>query len=197
MLLQAAVHVLVIHAPDTVFIAAQGRKLRFAAEIIQNMGKADIGRGVQQHGLSGDGQGLHGRADAAKHAVFIADVRALQAGQAVARLLPAENAVKIFIRHGKITEVRKSETLMHRLEDRRRGREAHVRDPHGDALRRSRAHAPGIDVCGNGIRAGAVEHRDKIIFHSPSCGSSVFRICRLVYHTGKTEICQLRQGSAL
>ena len=83
------------------------------------MGKADVGRGVQQHGLSGDGQGLHGRADAAKHAVFIADVRALQAGQAVARLLPAENAVKIFIRHGKITEVRKSETLMHRLEDRR------------------------------------------------------------------------------
>ena len=49
MLLQAAVHVLVIHAPDSVFIAAQGRKLRFAAEIIQNMGKADVGRGVQQH----------------------------------------------------------------------------------------------------------------------------------------------------
>ena len=39
MLLQAAVHVLVIHAPDSVFIAAQGRKLRFAAEIIQNMGQ--------------------------------------------------------------------------------------------------------------------------------------------------------------
>ena len=93
----AFVHILIVHPPYAVFVLPQRAQLGDSACIFQHMCKADIGGAVQQYLLAGCGERLNSRADAAEHAVFVADVLGAQARYTVALFVPADDAVVIFL----------------------------------------------------------------------------------------------------
>ena len=103
--LQLPVHVLIVHAPDACLVPLQWGVHRHPAGVLKGVGKAHIGGGVDKDLLPRRGEGLQRGADPAQHTVFIADMLRQQALHAVARSLPADDAVKIGLRQGEIAEV--------------------------------------------------------------------------------------------
>ena len=102
--------------------------------------------------------------------VFVADVLRLQAGDAVAALLPADDGIVIFRRRVKIAEGRMLRPPDHGLLNGGRHGKIHVRDPHGDHVealpgggigRTGRAHC----VDGNGVLSPAIQNGSKVVFH--------------------------------
>ena len=167
MLLYLPVHVLIVHAPYTLFVPLQGRVHRHPARILEGVGKAHIGGGMDQHLLSGGGKGLERGADAPQHAVFVSDVFRQQALHGVSPLLPADDAVKIFLGQGEVAEVGHLHTPVYGIHDCRRRLEAHVRYPHGDggeALVHLEA-LEGYHVRRGGVPAPPVQDGGKIVFH--------------------------------
>ena len=166
-LLYLPIHVLIVHAPDALFVALELAVDYDAPRVVHRVREADVGGGVDEYLVPGRGEALHCRAHAAKHAVFVADVLREQPLDAVARALPVYDAVKVFVRQGEVAEVRHLHALEYRLHGRRRGDKAHVRDPH-----RYRVKAlVGLNACegylvkGQGVPAVPVEHCCKIVFH--------------------------------
>ena len=94
--LQFCVHILIIHAPDVVFVETERTVNDLVAVACQASGKADVGRAVEQHVVPFGAQNVQRGDHAAQHAVFVADVFALQPGNAVMALLPADNGIVIF-----------------------------------------------------------------------------------------------------
>ena len=179
-LLELSVHVLIVHAPDAVFVAHKLGVNGAAAGIVKRVGKADICRRVDEHLVAGRGERLERGAYAAENAVFVADVLRQQPLNAVSLALPADYRVKIFAREREIPEVRHFHALVYRVHDRRRRGKAHVRYPHGNGVK-ALVHCDagkGNFIRRRGILPAAVEHGSKIVFHisskNPSascCGS--------------------------
>ena len=94
------------------------------------MGKAYIGRGVEQDILPGAGQHLNCRTESSQNPVFIAYVVLFKAKYPVAPFLPGDYTVIIPVRQRKISEMGLIRSLADRLQDGRRRREAHIGDPH-------------------------------------------------------------------
>ena len=165
--LELAVHILVIHAPDTVFIALELAVDYDAARVVHRVRKADIGGGVDEYLVAGSGESLHRAAHAAQHTVFITDMLRPEPLDAVSAALPVNNAVKILLRQLKIAEVRHFHALIYRIHDRRRAGEAHVRYPHRDNVKALvRTHSGKRDLVKSlGIAAMAVKNGRKIVFH--------------------------------
>ena len=137
------------------------------ARVLQGVGEAHIGGRVDQNPVPGGGEGLDGGADAAQHAVFIADVLFLQACDAVAAALPGEDGVIVVLRQGEVAEVGEGQAVAHGLQDRRGGGKGHVRDPHGDRIkaRIDRDAREGNLVGGQAVASRAVQDGGKIVFH--------------------------------
>lgn len=165
--LQLPVHVRIVHAPDALRVLRQRRVDDGTAQPLQGVGEAHIGGAVDQNRLAGAGQGLDHGADAAQNAVFIADVLPLQAGDAVAHLLPADDAVKVGAAQLKISEIRVVQPGPDGLQHRRRGGEAHVRHPHGDPGKALLGLHPviGDHVQGQGVPAPPVQNGIEIVLH--------------------------------
>ena len=64
-------------------------------------GKADVGGAVQQDLVARAGERAEGGDHAAEHAVLVADVLRLEAGDAVARLVPADDGLEVLVARSK------------------------------------------------------------------------------------------------
>jgi len=167
MLLYLPVHVLIVHAPDALLVPLQRGVDGYAACVLEGVGKAHVGGGMDQHLLSGGGKGLDGGADAPQHAVFVADVLRQQALHGVSPLLPADDAVEIFLGQGEVAEVGHLHTPVYGIHDCRRRLEAHVRYPHGDGGE-ALVHLEVLEryhVRRRGVPAPPVQDGGKIVFH--------------------------------
>ena len=132
-LLELPVHVLIVHAPYALPVPLQRGVDGNTARVLEGVGEAHICGRVDKNLLAGSGEGLEHGADAAQHAVFVADVFRQQALHPVAFLLPADDAVEIFFRQGEVAEVGHLHALVYGRHHRRGRLEAHVRYPHGDS----------------------------------------------------------------
>ena len=143
------------------------------AIVRQAVGKANVGRAVEQHVVPFGAQNVQRGDHAAQHAVFVADVFRLQAGNAVVALLPADNGIVIFRRGVKIAEGRMLHPFDHGLLNGGNHGEIHIRHPHGDHVeslpgrgigRTGRAHG----VNGDGVLSPAIQNGSKVVFHCVS-----------------------------
>ena len=163
-------HVLKIHAPDIVFVFYQRAVDDVVAVVLQAVGETDVGGGVQQDIVSAGAENVQRADNAAQHAVFIADALLCQAGDAVARFVPADDGSKIFLRGRKIAVGRMPGAGDDGLGNGGHGGEVHIRHPHGngvEALLRSAGCEAGRAQCihGDGVFAAAVHDTGKIVFH--------------------------------
>ena len=145
---------------------------RFPTVWVKPTYKADVGRAVDQNLLPRRGKGLDSRGHAPEHAVFIADMLALQPQGAVAPPLPGEDALIIFLAHRIVAQRREREPLSHRVENGRRDGIGHVRDPHRDRVKALvHPYVPGDHVRGDRVPSAAVENGRKIVWHCsvPPC----------------------------
>ena len=74
LLLDAALHVVEVHAPDTVLVAHERRVHDSEAVVLERVREAHVGGAVHEHGVAGRGKGRERRDHAAEHAVLVADV---------------------------------------------------------------------------------------------------------------------------
>ena len=170
--LQLGVHILVVHAPDAVFILFQRAVHRGAAQIFHVGGEAHIGGAVKQNLVAGGGQGLHRAGDTAVDAVLVADVLPFQIPEAVAFGLPADDGVVIGVAGEEVAIEGVLGPLNHGGGDGRAGGEVHIRHPHGDGVEALLGSiglvAPDLAanaLHGGGILAAPVNERCKIELH--------------------------------
>ena len=166
-------HVGKIHPPDTLLVLCQRRVDNVIAIVRQAVGKADVGRAVEQHVVPFGAQNVQRGDHAAQHAVFVADVFRLQAGDAVVVFLPADDGIVVFRRGVKVAEGRMLRPGDHGLLNGGNHGEIHVRDPHGNHVkalpgrgigRTGRAHG----VNGDGVLSPAIQNGSKVVFHCVS-----------------------------
>ena len=163
-------HIGVVHPPDALLVSLKLTVHGHTADVLQHVGKAHVGRGVEQQLFTRAAQHLDGCADAAEHAVFVADVLREKALCAVAALVPGDDALVIGGRGAVIAEERKVEAAAHGLENGRSGGEAHIRDPHGndgEALLHVDV-GNGVMVGGNGVFPEPIEDCGEIVCHVSS-----------------------------
>ena len=163
-------HVLEVHTPDLILIHIHGGVNDVVAVILQSVGEAHIGRGVDQHIIAPGTHHIQGADHTAQNAVGIADVLALQTFHAVAVALPVDDGVVILITGQEIAVAGVLGTLDDGFGDGGRGGEVHVRHPHGNQVKAVSGLAGGI-VHSQSVHAMAVDDGGKIIFHgnSPFC----------------------------
>ena len=166
-------HVGKVHPPDTLLVLCQRGVDNVIAIVRQAVGKADVGRAVEQHVVPFGAQNVQRGDHAAQHAVFVADVFALQPGNAVVALLPADNGIVIFCRGVKIAEGRMLHPFDHGLLNGGHHGKIHICHPHGDHVeslpgrgigRTGRAHG----VNGDGVLSPAIQNGSKVVFHCVS-----------------------------
>ena len=92
-----ALHVFVVHTPDSVFILHKGTQLGSPSVILQHMGEADVSGAVQQEFFTGSRESLHGGGHTAQHSVLVADVLPGQPFHAVSKPVPADDGIIIFL----------------------------------------------------------------------------------------------------
>ena len=97
LLLQAALHVRKVHAPDVCFVFYQGRVDDLIAVVFQAMGKANVGGAVEEYLVTPGTDTVQGADNAAQNPVFIADVLFGKALNAVAGALPADDGIVVFL----------------------------------------------------------------------------------------------------
>ena len=168
--LQMLLHVLKIHPPDAVLVLHQRGMHGLVAVVLQAHREADVGGAVDQDLVAAGADAVQRTDDAAQHTVLVADVFRLQAGDAVALLMPPDDAVEIRIRGLKIAEGRVFCTLNDGFLDGGHGGEVHVGHPHRDSvkarLRGSRGEAVALQaVHCDGVSTAAVQDGSKIVFH--------------------------------
>ena len=168
-LLQLAVHILKVHAPDALLVKIQRRMNDLVTVVGDAAGKADIGRAVQQHAVAGGRKGGQRADHTAKHAVFIADMFGQHALDIVALLLPADDGVVIFRRGAEIAVGRVGGTADDRFRDGGRRGEVHIGHPHRDHIKagfgRRRGKPLAETVHRNSVHPMAVHDRGKIKLH--------------------------------
>ena len=181
---QFLLHILIIHPPDPFFIPLQIGKLQMEPVVLQAVGKADVGRRVDQHMIPVGAEDLQGADHPAQNAVLISDMLRRQSGNAVAAGLPVYDPLKILLRRTEISEGRMFGSFNDMLLNGGHCGEIHIRHPHGDhgksffylhALdsQHSRFHGP-LHLQGDGVFSSPVHKCRKIVFHiltSPFHGS--------------------------
>ena len=169
LLLQAALHVRKVHAPDICLVFYQGRVDDLIAVVFQAMGKANVGGAVEEHLVTPGADAVQGAVNAAENPVFIADVLFGKALNAVAGALPADDGIVVFRCWVKIAEGRVLCPGDNRLLNGGAGGEIHVRDPHGNHVEARlgcpRCTGAADTVYGNGILPVAVHERGKVVLH--------------------------------
>ena len=138
-----------------------------AAGIMEGVGKAHIGRGVDEQLFARRGESLERGAQAAQHAVFIANVLRFQSLCAVAGFVPVDDGVVVELRQLEIAEVRHLHALSDRVQNRGRGGKGHVRNPHGDHVeaRVGLYVVKGDFIRRKAVMPRAVENGGKVVFH--------------------------------
>ena len=169
---ELALHVLKVHAPHALFVELKWAVNNTVARGLDGLGKADIGRTMDQHRVTGLHIGAQRRYNAAQHTVFIANMLRRQALNAVTTALPLDNAIEVLGAWIKVAKHRVLSTLNDVLLDRGHRGKVHIRHPHRDAVEALIGHvwrhtgdlAPGVN--GDGIHAVAVDKRGKVVFHA-------------------------------
>ena len=169
---ELAPHVLKVHAPHTLVVELKRAVDNAIARGFDRLGKADVGRAVDQHRIARLDIRAQGRHDAAQHAVFVADMLREQALDAITAALPFDDAVEVLVARIEIAKHGMLGALNDVLLDRGHRGKVHVRHPHGNAVealvRRVRSHAgdlaPGVN--GDSIHAVTVDKRSKVVFHA-------------------------------
>lgn len=133
--LQMLLHVLKIHPPDAVLVLHQRGMHGLVAVVLQAHREADVSGAVDQDLVAAGADAVQRTDDAAQHTILVADVFRLQAGDAVALLMPPDDAVEIRIRGLKIAEGRVFCTLNDGFLDGGHGGEVHVGHPHRDSVK--------------------------------------------------------------
>ena len=167
-----ALHVLKIHAPHALVIELQRAMDNAIARGFDGLSKADVGRTMDQHRVTGLHIGAQRRYDAAQHTVFVADMLKRQALDAITAALPLDNAVEVLGARIKVAKHRVLGTPNDVFLNRRHRGKVHIRHPHRDAVealvgnvwRHTGDLAPGVN--GDGVHAVAVDKRAKIVFHA-------------------------------
>ena len=90
---------------------------------------------MQQHLIPAGADAVQCADHAAQHAVFIADVLRLQAGDPVGLALPADDGIIISIRRGKVAVQRVLRPLQNGLLHAGGGGKVHICHPHGDGVK--------------------------------------------------------------
>ena len=126
---------------------------------------------MHQHLVALGAVDVHGRDDAAQHAVLVADVLFGQVLDPVAGLVPPDDGVIVLIPGGEVAEVGLLQTGSDGIGDGVEHREVHVCHPHGDDVKpfpgrvggKAGVFAQGVQ--GQGVLAFAVHQGRKIILH--------------------------------
>ena len=163
-------HILVVHAPDAVLVNLQRGVDNTIAVVLQCVGEADVGGGVNQHIVPPGAQHIQGADHAAQYAVGIGDVLRGH-GNAVVGFVPAEDGIKILLPGAEIAIGRMLGPLDDGLGHRGHRGEIHIRHPHGNQIEALPAGAVGAEhgvprsIHRNGIHSLPVQDGSKIIFH--------------------------------
>ena len=169
---ELALHVLKVHAPHALIIELKRAMDNTIARGLNGLGKADVGRAVDQHRIARLDIRAQRRHDTAQHAVFVTDMFRAQTLDAIAATLPFDDAVKILGARIEIAKHGVLGTLNDVFLDRGHRGEVHVRHPHGNAIEalvgcvwsHTGDLAPGVN--GDGVHAVAVYKRAKVVFHA-------------------------------
>ena len=156
-------HVLKVHTPHALVVELKRAVDNAIARGFDGLGKADVGRAVDQHRIARLDIRAQRRHDTAQHAVFVADMLRRQALDAVAAALPFDDAVEILGARIEIAKHGVLGTLNDVFLDRGHRGKIHIRHPHGNAVEALigcvRSHTgdltPGVN--GDGIHAVAVD----------------------------------------
>ena len=139
--------------------------------VFQGIGKADIGRRVDQDLVSAGTHHVQCADNSSQDTVLIADALRCQPLCSVAGLLPADDTVEILFPGLEVAESGMVQPPGHGTSDRRRCGKVHIRDPHGNdvkSLRRRLGREPsGISnrIHRQCVVTVTVHNRGKIIFH--------------------------------
>ena len=171
-----ALHVLKVHAPHALIIELKRAMDNTIARGLNGLGKADVGRAVDQHRIARLDIRTQRRHDAAQHAVFVADMFRAQTFDAIAAVLPFDDAIEVLSARVKVAKHGVLGTLNDVFLDRGHRGKIHVGHPHGNAVEALvgciRSHTgdltPGVN--GYGVHTVAVDKRAKVVFHAePPC----------------------------
>ena len=169
---ELALHVLKVHTPHAPVVELKRAVDNAIARGLDGLGKADVGRAVDQHRIARLDIRAQRRHDTAQHAVFVADVLGRQAFDAITAALPFDDAVEILGARVKVAKHGMLGALNDVLLDRGHRGEVHVRHPHGNAVEALvgciRSHTWDLTprVNGDGVHAVAVDKRAKVVFHA-------------------------------
>jgi len=173
-LLDLALHVLEVHAPDAVLVPDEGTMDDVVAVVLDASREPDVGGGVEQDVVTLRTEHIERRHHAAQHAVLVPYALLGQAENAVSGLVPPDDRVEVLLTWPEVPIGRVLRTLDDRLGDGRHGGEVHVGNPHGDGIealpglhREGTMLAPrGLDR--NGIHAPAINDAGEVIPHGTS-----------------------------
>ena len=165
-------HVLKVHTPHALVVELKRAVDNAIARGFDGLGKADVGRAVDQHRIARLDIRAQRRHDTAQHAVFVADMLRRQALNAVAAALPFDDAVEILGARIEIAKHGVLGTLNDVFLDRGHRGKVHIGHPHGNAVEALvgcvRSHTGDLAprVNGDGVHAVAVDKRAKVVFHA-------------------------------
>ena len=165
-------HILIVHAPDAMFVPFELAVDDMVAVILKAACKADVGRAQDENVIPLRAVDVQGRYNAAQHAVFIADVLRKKTLHTVLCPLPVDDSLVIRIRRTEITEEGVLDARSDGLRNGRDGCKVHVRDPHGKKCRAvlrcvGRKARHGADtVDSQRVHSMAVINGRKIVMHN-------------------------------
>ena len=130
-LFQSIIHIIIVHAPDTLLIAEKRAEFRNTSGILERVCETYVSRTVQKDFLSGCSERLNRRAYAPEYAVLVTDILLIEACYMITSLMPPYNRIKVLVSRSKVSVGRVLHPLDDRFGDRRNGCEVHIGYPHG------------------------------------------------------------------
>ena len=171
-------HILVIHAPDPLFIPDQRTVNDVETVVFQCGGESHISGRVNQHIIPRAAENPKCADHAPQHAVLITDMLLLQTRYVVSVLLPPDDAPVILLPGNEVPEHGMGCPLCNRPLHRRNSGKIHVRHPHRNTvkfrIRLSRRNRP--------------RHRQKI-HRQCVLPSSVYYGCEIILHHHALLLC--------
>lgn len=160
---ELVLHVLKVHTPHALVVELKRAVDNTIARGLNGLGKANVGGAVDQHRIARLDIRAQRRHDAAQHAIFVADMFRAQTFDAIAAILPFDDAIEVLSARVKVAKHGVLGTLNDVLLDRGDRGKIHVGHPHGNAVEALvgcvRSHtgdlAPGVN--GDGVHAVAVD----------------------------------------
>lgn len=160
---ELVLHVLKVHTPHALVVELKRAVDNVIARGLNGLGKADVGRAVDQHRIARLDIRAQRRHDAAQHAVFVADMFRAQTFDAIAAVLPFDDAIEVLSARVKVAKHGMLGALNDVFLDRGYRGKVHVGHPHGNAVEALvgcvRSHTgdltPGVN--GDGVHTVAVD----------------------------------------